>query len=64
MADPQSFLDNLKNLRLVISVALEHTQENRSIDANATLILDRIYSGMQYSRERQKPPRRPVQEQA
>ncbi|HXL09103.1 MAG TPA: hypothetical protein VN966_02685 [Candidatus Bathyarchaeia archaeon] len=29
MADPKSFLDNLKNLRLVMSVALEHTQENR-----------------------------------
>jgi len=29
MADPQSFLDNLKNFRLVMSVALEHTQENR-----------------------------------
>ena len=30
MADPQNFLDNLKNLRVVMSVALEHTQENRS----------------------------------
>src|SRR6266404_3737676 len=30
MADPQSFLDNLKNLRLVLSVALEHTQQNRN----------------------------------
>ena len=29
MADPESFLDNLKNLRLVMSVALEHTQQNR-----------------------------------
>jgi len=29
MADPQSFLDNLKNFRLVMSVALEHAQENR-----------------------------------
>ena len=29
MADPKSFLDNLKNLRLVMSVALEHMQENR-----------------------------------
>jgi hypothetical protein len=28
MAELQSFLDNLKNLRLVMSVALEHTQEN------------------------------------
>jgi hypothetical protein len=30
MADPQSFLDNLRNLRLVMSVALEHIQENRN----------------------------------
>jgi hypothetical protein len=30
MADIRSFLDNLKNLRLVISVALEHVQENRN----------------------------------
>ncbi len=30
MADPKSFLDNLKNLRLVMSVALEHIQENRN----------------------------------
>lgn len=29
MAGPQAFLDNLKNLRLVMSVALEHTQLNR-----------------------------------
>jgi hypothetical protein len=29
MADSKSFLDNLKNLRLVMSVALEHMQENR-----------------------------------
>jgi hypothetical protein len=29
MAAPQSFLDNLKNFRLVMSVALEHAQENR-----------------------------------
>ena len=37
MADPKSFLDNLKNLRLVMSVALEHIQENRSqFVANAT----------------------------
>jgi hypothetical protein len=28
MADPKSFLDNL-NLRLVVSVALEHIQGNR-----------------------------------
>jgi hypothetical protein len=30
MADPKSFVDNLKNLRLVMSVALEHMQENRN----------------------------------
>lgn len=30
MADSQNFLDNLKNLRVVLSVALEHTQENRN----------------------------------
>ena len=29
MAGPQSYLDNLENLRLVMSVALEHTQKNR-----------------------------------
>jgi len=29
MADPQSFLGNLVNLRLVMSLALEHTQKNR-----------------------------------
>jgi hypothetical protein len=29
MADPGSFLDNLKNFRLVLSVALEHIQANR-----------------------------------
>ena len=29
MADSQNFLDNLKNFRLVLSIALEHTQENR-----------------------------------
>jgi hypothetical protein len=28
MADPKSFLDNLNNLRLVKSVALEHIQAN------------------------------------
>jgi len=28
MADPKSFLDNLNNLRLVTSVALEHVQAN------------------------------------
>jgi hypothetical protein len=30
MEDGQSFLDNLKNLRLVLSVALEHVQANRN----------------------------------
>ena len=30
MADRQSFLDNLKNLGLVLSVALEHVQANRN----------------------------------
>jgi hypothetical protein len=30
MAEPKSFVDNLKNLRLVMSVALEHMQENRN----------------------------------
>ena len=30
MADRQSFLDHLKNLRLVLSVALEHIQANRN----------------------------------
>jgi hypothetical protein len=29
MPDPQSFLDNLANLRLVMSVALEHIETNR-----------------------------------
>jgi hypothetical protein len=29
MVDAQSFLDNLENARLAMSVALEHTQENR-----------------------------------
>jgi hypothetical protein len=29
MADPRNFLDNLKNLRVVMSVALEFTQEHR-----------------------------------
>ncbi len=28
MTDPKSFLDNLNNLRLVTSVALEHIQAN------------------------------------
>ena len=28
MASPQNFLDNLENLRLVVSVALDHTQKN------------------------------------
>ena len=30
MAEPKSLVDNLKNLRLVMSVALEHMQENRN----------------------------------
>jgi len=30
MTEPKSFVDNLKNLRLVMSVALEHIQENRN----------------------------------
>lgn len=30
MAEVRNFLDNLKNLRLVTSVALEHIQENRN----------------------------------
>ena len=30
MAEPKNFVDNLKNLRLVMSVALEHIQENRN----------------------------------
>ena len=30
MADPGRFLDNLKNLQLVLSVALEHVQKNRN----------------------------------
>jgi hypothetical protein len=29
MAELQNFVDNLKNLRVVISVALEHLQKNR-----------------------------------
>jgi hypothetical protein len=29
MPAPESFLDNLENLRLVMSVALEHVQDNR-----------------------------------
>jgi hypothetical protein len=31
MADPKSFLDNLKNLRVVMSVAVEHIEENRNV---------------------------------
>jgi len=31
MANVQNFLDNLKNLRLVTSVALEHVEENRDL---------------------------------
>jgi hypothetical protein len=30
VADPQNFLDNLKNLRVVMSVAFEYTQEHRN----------------------------------
>ncbi len=30
MANSRRFLDNLKNLRLVTSVAIEHVQENRN----------------------------------
>jgi hypothetical protein len=30
MAGPQNFIDNLKNLEIVLSVALEHVQENRN----------------------------------
>lgn len=30
MSSARNFLDNLKNVRLVISVALEHLQENRN----------------------------------
>ena len=29
MASPQNYLDNLENLRFVMSVALEHAQQNR-----------------------------------
>ena len=31
MPGPHSFLDNLANLRLVVSVALEHIQVNRDV---------------------------------
>jgi hypothetical protein len=30
MGNAESFLDNIKNLQLVMSVALEHMQENRN----------------------------------
>jgi hypothetical protein len=30
MADPKRFIDNLKNLRMVMDVALEHLHENRT----------------------------------
>jgi len=30
MGDAESFLDNIKNLQLVMSVSLEHMQENRN----------------------------------
>jgi len=29
MAAPQNFLDNLENLQIVMSIALEHVQDNR-----------------------------------
>jgi hypothetical protein len=29
MSNPQNFLDNLENLRLATSIALEHVQDNR-----------------------------------
>jgi hypothetical protein len=29
MSSPQNFLDNLENLRIVMSIALEHVQDNR-----------------------------------
>ena len=41
MVDPKNFLDNLNNLRLVTSVALEHIQANLSNfvrDANANQV--------------------------
>ena len=41
MAEPKSFVDNLKNLRMVMSVALEHIQENRDYfakDATASQV--------------------------
>jgi hypothetical protein len=41
MADPKNFLDNLNNLRLVTSVALEHIQANLTNfvrDANANQV--------------------------
>ncbi len=30
MSSPQNFLDNLENLRIVTSIALEHVQDNRN----------------------------------
>ena len=49
MAETQNFLDNLKNLRLVMSVALEHTQENsdhfvRNATGNDVRHFDRLIS--------------------
>ena len=35
MPESKSFLDNLKNLRLVLSVALEHVQTNRNLFVNS-----------------------------
>ena len=46
MADPKNFLDNLNNLRMVTSVALEHIQANltnfvRDASANQVRECDR-----------------------
>ena len=35
MSFPQNFLDNLENLRLVTSVAVEHVQTNRDLFAKS-----------------------------
>jgi hypothetical protein len=35
MSYPQNFLDNLENLRLATSIALEHVQDNRDQFANS-----------------------------
>lgn len=42
MADPRNFIDNLKNLRVVMAVGLEHIQTNRDgfiADSNYDQIL-------------------------